>query len=176
MTIPKIVINARPVTTIVLSNVATTQARPHSACDGTETTSVPTVVRPASAFGYLSSKETDEGTADSNARANDANMTEAGSQISDTIAPEKAPSTFAASPTEDVTENPSMGTETEMTQNLPDITITDSLAGQTDFLDALAHLDASTGNLPVGDDYEQTERQLTANIFDKEDSPDVVEI
>ena len=172
MTIPKIVINA----TIVLSNVATTQARPHSACGGTETTFVPTVVRPASAFSSLSSKETDEGRADSNARANDVNMTETGSQSSDTIAPEEATSTFVASPTEDVTANQSMDTETEMTQTVPDITITDSLAGQTDFLDALAHLDASTGKVPVGDDYEETERQFATNKFDKEDSPEVVEI
>ena len=174
MTIPKIVINARPVTTIVLSNAVTTQARPHSACGGTETIPVPTAVRPASAFSSLSGKETDEDAADSNARTSDVNMTETELQSSDTVAPEEA--TFVAAQTEDMTASENMDTETEMTQTAPDITITDSLTGQTDFLDALAHLDASTGNLPVADDYEQIERQFAANEFDKEDSPDVVEI
>ena len=173
MTIPKIIINARPVTTIVLSNAVTTQARPHSACGGTETISVPTIVRSASAFSSLTSKETED-TADSNARTSDVNMTETGPQSSDTIAPEEA--TFVTAQAEDVAANENMDTETEMTQTAPDITITDSLTGQTDFLDALAHLDASTGNVPVADDNEQIERQFATNEFDKEDSPDVVEI
>ena len=173
MTIPKIIINARPVTTIVLSNAVTMQARPHSACGGTETISVPTIVRSASAFSSLTSKETED-TADSNARTSDVNMTETGPQSSDTIAPEEA--TFVTAQAEDVAANENMDTETEMTQTAPDITITDSLTGQTDFLDALAHLDASTGNVPVADDNEQIERQLATNEFDKEDSPGVVEI
>ena len=173
MTIPKIIINARPVTTIVLSNAVTTQARPHSACGGTETISVPTIVRSASAFSSLTSKETED-TADSNARTSDVNMTETGPQSSDTIAPEEA--TFVTAQAEDVAVNENMDTETEMTQTAPGITITDSLTGQTDFLDALAHLDASTGNVPVADDNEQIERQFATNEFDKEDSPDVVEI
>ena len=174
MTIPKIVINARPVTTIVLSNAVTTQTRPHSACGGTETICVPTVVRPASAVSSLSSKETDEDTADLNARTSDVNMTETMPESSDKIAPEEA--TLVAAQAEDVAANENMDTETEMTQTAPDITITDSLTGQTDFLDALAHLDASTGNVPVADDNEQIERQFATNEFDKEDSPDVVEI
>ena len=173
MTIPKIVINARPVTTIVLSNAVTTQARPHSAYGGTETISVPTIVRSASAFSSLTSKETED-TADSNARTSDVNMTETGPQSSDTIAPEEA--TLVAAQAEDVAANENMDTETEMTQTAPDITITDSLTGQTDFLDALAHLDASIGNVPVADDNEQIEGQFATNEFDKEDSPDVVEI
>ena len=174
MTIPKIVINARPVTTIVLSNAVTTQARPHSACGATETISVPTIVRSASASSSLTSKETDEDTADLNARTSDVNMTETMPESSDKIAPEEA--TLVAAQAEDVAANENMDTETEMTQTAPDITITDSLTGQTDFLDALAHLDASTGNVPVADDNEQIERQFATNEFDKEDSPDVVEI
>ena len=53
MNIPKIVVSARPVTTIVLNNAVTTQARPHSGCSGTETIPVPSVIRPASACSSL---------------------------------------------------------------------------------------------------------------------------
>ena len=61
-----------------------------------------------------------------------------------------------------------------MTQAIPGVTVTwtDSVVEQTDFLDALAHLDASTGNLPLAADYEDVE----PGEFDKEDSPECVEI
>ena len=171
MNIPKIVVNARPVTTIVLRSAVTTRGRPHSACSGTETIPVPTTFRPASALSSVTISDSIVDMTDSDTTQRDGSNTDL--QDTDKITPEVA-NVAAAQPD----EAESMDVETvtaEVTRAIPDVTITctESLEGQTDFLDALAHLDASTGNVPVATDYENIELE---EAFNKEDSPELVEI
>ncbi len=154
MTAPRIVINARPATTIVVSAATTTQSRPVHAVSGAPGATARSVSVGAV---HMSSQLT---TADHT------------DLLTDHPTSEPDVGTDASRVEEVFEGNQDTETTEQMDEDTPNLSTTQTLAGQDDFLDALASLDASTGNLPFDDMCEDGLRWE----FNKEDSPDVVEI
>ena len=175
MAIPKIVIDARPVTTVIMSDAVTTPSRPRSVCSSTGSAAIDGAV---SACSTDTVRDTGVDAVDPDAAPSDTNAKTDTREI-DAITPQET-GTFSAQLDDAVTPD-HMDRETLTSQDtraIPDLakTCTDNMTGDTAFMDAIAHLDACTGNVPLGKVQNELEELFATVEFNTEKSPDVIEI
>ncbi len=165
MTAPKVTIGARPATTIAVNESAVAYSQPRFTVGGSA--SGGSVSRPVSDSNIDPNRPVDFST--KQVDSTDLTQTEVAE-------PETADESEHVVSLDTVPESDHMDSDSETTIQEATLTLTgsQSLAGETDFLNALAQLDASTGNLPLGLDQEP--EFYEAPEFDKENSPDIVEI